>query len=199
MAPTALPFEDATHRRRCTEGDRVWGVDAHRLQKILSAAGVASRRTAETLITQGRVTVNGRTVTELGTKAEPGVDEIKVDGRRLPQPKHTHYLLLNKPRGYITSRSDPQHRPTVIDLLARGGAGHIYPWEARLRFGSGCFLTSDGVHGLTHPAARRRAGMGSSVRGVPDRHALDRLARGGLDRRPPDRDRRSAPRPDLRV
>ena len=85
-----------------------------RLQKILSAAGVASRRTAETLITQGRVRVNGKVVTELGTKADPATDEIKVDERRLPKPKHTHYILLNKPRGYITSRSDPKHRPTVL-------------------------------------------------------------------------------------
>ncbi len=99
-----------------------------RLQKILSAAGVASRRTAETLITQGRVRVNGKTVTELGTKADPATDEIKVDGRRLPKPKHNLYILLNKPRGYITSRSDPQHRPTVIELLARGGVSdYIYP------------------------------------------------------------------------
>src|SRR5207344_2706172 len=99
-----------------------------RLQKILSAAGVASRRTAETLITQGRVTVNGRPVTELGSKADPSVDEIKVDGRRLPRAKGNLYIVLNKPRGYITSRSDPKHRPTVIDLLARGGVhGYIYP------------------------------------------------------------------------
>jgi 23S rRNA pseudouridine2605 synthase len=153
-----------------------------RLQKILSAAGVASRRTAETLITQGRVTVNGRTVTELGTKAEPGVDEIKVDGRRLPQPKHTHYILLNKPRGYITSRSDPQHRPTVIDLLARGGVrDYIYP-VGRLDFDSEglLLLTSDGnlAARLTHPRHGVAREYEVRVRGVPDRHALDRLARG---------------------
>jgi pseudouridine synthase len=153
-----------------------------RLQKILSAAGVASRRTAETLITQGRVTLNGRTVTELGTKAEPGVDDIKVDGRRLPQPKHVHYILLNKPRGYITSRSDPQHRPTVIDLLARGGVrDYIYP-VGRLDFDSEglLLLTSDGelAARLTHPRHGVAREYEVRVRGVPDRHALDRLARG---------------------
>jgi len=153
-----------------------------RLQKILSAAGVASRRTAETLITQGRVTVNGRTVSELGTKAEPGVDEIKVDGRRLPQPKRARYILLNKPRGYITSRSDPQHRPTVIDLLARGGVrDYIYP-VGRLDYDSEglLILTSDGelAARLTHPRHGVAREYEVRVRGVPDRHALDRLARG---------------------
>src|ERR687891_600114 len=79
-----------------------------RLQKILSAAGVASRRLSEELITQGRVSVNGATVTALGTKADPAVDEIKVDGRRIKTEQRRRYILLNKPRGYITTRSDPQ-------------------------------------------------------------------------------------------
>jgi pseudouridine synthase len=153
-----------------------------RLQKILSAAGVASRRTAETLISQGRVTVNGHTVTELGTKADPAVDEIKVDGRRLPRPKSNLYLLLNKPRGYITSRSDPQHRPTVIDLLAQGGVrDYIYP-VGRLDYDSEglLLLTSDGelAARLTHPRHGVAREYEVRVRGVPDAHALDRLARG---------------------
>src|SRR4051794_37430255 len=84
-----------------------------RLQKVLSAAGVASRRLAEELITQGRVSVNGKTVTELGTKADPDSDEIKVDGRRIKVQQRARYILLNKPRGYITTRSDPKGRPTV--------------------------------------------------------------------------------------
>src|SRR5215218_9650205 len=101
---------------------------AERLQKILSAAGIASRRTAETLIAQGRVSVNGRTITELGTKADAETDDIRVDGRRVKPAGRRRYLLLYKPRGYITSRVDPQHRPTVIDLLARGGVKeYVYP------------------------------------------------------------------------
>src|SRR5918996_4973351 len=92
-----------------------------RLQKILSAAGVASRRTAESLIAQGRVSVNGQTVTELGTKADPEADDIRFDGRRVKGAQRRRYLLLYKPRGYITTRSDPEHRATVIDLLAKGG------------------------------------------------------------------------------
>ena len=97
-----------------------------RLQKILSSAGVASRRLSEELILQGRVSVNGKTVTELGTKADPGVDEIKVDGRRIRSEQRRRYILLNKPRGYITTRSDPQGRPTVMDLM-RGVREYVYP------------------------------------------------------------------------
>ena len=157
-------------------------MSAIRLQKILSAAGVASRRTAETLIEQGRVTVNGKVVTELGTRADPSIDEIKVDGRRLPRAKANQYILLNKPRGYITSRSDPKHRPTVIDLLAKGGVhGYIYP-VGRLDYDSEglLLLTSDGelAARLTHPRHGVAREYEVRVRGVPDRHALDRLARG---------------------
>ena len=157
-------------------------MSAIRIQKILSAAGVASRRTAETLIEQGRVTVNGKVVTELGTRAEPSIDEIKVDGRRLPRAKANQYILLNKPRGYITSRSDPKHRPTVIDLLAKGGVhGYIYP-VGRLDYDSEglLLLTSDGelAARLTHPRHGVAREYEVRVRGVPDQHALDRLARG---------------------
>jgi pseudouridine synthase len=153
-----------------------------RLQKILSAAGVASRRTAETLITQGRVSVNGATVTELGTKADPAADDIRVDGRRLKAPRRPHYILLNKPRGYITSRSDPQHRPTVIDLLAKGGVrDYIYP-VGRLDYDSEglLLLTSDGdlAARLTHPRHGVPREYEVRVRGVPERRLLDRLARG---------------------
>ncbi len=91
-----------------------------RLQKIIAAAGVASRRKAEELIVAGVVTVNGRAVTELGAKADPGRDHIKVRGR-LINPKLEHqekiYILLNKPQGVLTSRSDPKNRPLVVDLL----------------------------------------------------------------------------------
>lgn len=153
-----------------------------RLQKILSAAGVASRRTAETLITQGRVSVNGHTVTELGTKADPAVDEIRVDGRRIKAPGRPLYILLNKPRGYITTRSDPQQRPTVIDLLARGGVrDYIYP-VGRLDYDSEglLLLTTDGdlAARLTHPRHGVEREYEVRVRGVPEPRLLGRLARG---------------------
>jgi pseudouridine synthase len=153
-----------------------------RLQKILSSAGVASRRTAETLITQGRIAVNGKTVTALGTKADPEVDEILVDGRRIKPLRRNRYILLNKPRGYITSRSDPQRRPTVIDLLEQAGVrDYIYP-VGRLDYDSEglLLLTSDGdlAARLTHPRHGVPREYEVRVRGVPDRHALARLARG---------------------
>jgi len=155
---------------------------AERLQKILSAAGIASRRTAETLIEQGRVTVNGRTVTALGTKADPDADDIRVDGRRVKGAQRRRYILLYKPRGYITTRSDPQSRPTVIDLLAKGGVReYVYP-VGRLDYDSEglLLLTSDGdlaAH-LTHPRHGIEREYEVRVKGVPDGHDLDRLSRG---------------------
>jgi 23S rRNA pseudouridine2605 synthase len=95
-----------------------------RLQKILSAAGVASRRKAEDLIREGRVSVNGAVVRELGAKADPQTDHIRVDGRRLRFPERI-YLLLNKPRGVVSTVSDPQHRVTVTELVPR--AHRVYP------------------------------------------------------------------------
>src|SRR5215510_3542939 len=97
-----------------------------RIQKILSQAGIASRRASEQLMLDGRVTVNGETIRELGTKADPASDDIRVDGRRIKIDERHVYLLLNKPRGYVTTRSDPQKRPTVIDLLT-GVREYVYP------------------------------------------------------------------------
>ena len=153
-----------------------------RLQKILSAAGVSSRRAAERLILEGRVSVNGRTVTELGTKAHPESDEIRVDGRRIKAPARRLYILLNKPRGYITSRSDPQQRPTVVDLLREHGIpDYVFP-VGRLDYDSEglLLLTSDGdlaAH-LTHPRHAVPREYEVQVRGIPDRHDLERLQRG---------------------
>jgi pseudouridine synthase len=153
-----------------------------RLQKILSTAGIASRRAAEELIAQGRVMINGRTVTELGTKADPARDEIKVDGRRVKAPAARRYLLLYKPRGYITSRSDPQHRPTVIDLVAKGGVReYVYP-VGRLDYDSEglLILTSDGelAAQLTHPRHGVEREYHVRIRGIPEERQIERLARG---------------------
>jgi pseudouridine synthase len=153
-----------------------------RLQKILSMAGIASRRAAESYITDGRVTVNGQTITELGSKADPDVDEIRVDGRRIKQPTRRLYLLLYKPRGYIASRSDPQRRPTVMDLLAKGGIrDYVYP-VGRLDYDSEglLLLTSDGelAARLTHPSHEVEREYHVKVLGVPDEHDLERLAKG---------------------
>jgi len=151
-----------------------------RLQKILSQAGIASRRASEQLMLDGRVSVNGATVRELGTKADPSRDDIRVDGRRVKVVEHHRYLLLNKPRGYVTTRSDPQRRPTVIDLL-RGVREYVYP-VGRLDFESEglLLLTNDGdlAARLTHPSHGVARVYEARVLGVPDEHDLDRLSRG---------------------
>jgi pseudouridine synthase len=151
-----------------------------RLQKIIAAAGIASRRAAEKLIEEGRVSVNGRTVTELGTKADPDVDEIRVDDRRIKGAQQHRYFLLNKPRGYVTTRSDPEQRPTVLDLL-KGVREYVYP-VGRLDFDSEglLILTNDGelAATLTHPRHEVERVYEAQVLGVPDAHDLERLRRG---------------------
>jgi 23S rRNA pseudouridine2605 synthase len=115
-----------------------------RLQKILSRAGVASRRQAEQLILEGRVTVNGKPVTELGSKADPEHDHVKVDGRLLRLPRRLVYLALYKPRGCVTTLRDPQGRATVMEFL-RGVKARVYP-VGRLDYASEGLLlfTNDG-------------------------------------------------------
>ena len=124
-----------------------------RLQKILSQAGIASRRQAETMITAGRVAVNGVVVTELGTKADPDQDMIVVDGRPLTVTAAKRYILLYKPSGYMTTLKDPEGRPLVIDLL-KGVGERVYP-VGRLDYNSEglLLLTSDGdwANRLAHP------------------------------------------------
>src|SRR5574342_221826 len=88
-----------------------------RLQKLLAEAGVASRRAAERLIVAGRVRVNGVPVTELGAHADPARDRVEVDGRPVPKAERKRYVLLHKPRGFLTTREDPQGRPRVFDLV----------------------------------------------------------------------------------
>jgi 23S rRNA pseudouridine2605 synthase len=117
---------------------------AERLQKIISAAGIASRRKAEELITGGLVSVNGQTITELGSKADPESDHIRVNGKLLHGPERHVYLLMNKPKGYVTTLRDPERRPTVMDLL-RGVKARVYP-VGRLDYASEglLLLTNDG-------------------------------------------------------
>jgi len=141
-------------------------------------------------MTDGRVTVNGIVARELGTKADAAGDDIRVDGRRIRPAERHRYVLLNKPRGYVTTRSDPQRRPTVIDLLT-GIREYIYP-VGRLDFDSEglLLLTNDGELAalLMHPRHGVARVYEATVLGVPDAHDLDRLARGVvLD------DRRTAP------
>jgi pseudouridine synthase len=151
-----------------------------RLQKILSSAGVASRRAAERLMTEGRVTVNGQTARELGTRADPDRDDIRVDGRAIKRETRRLYFVLNKPRGYVTTRADPEGRPTVLDLLPQLH-DYVYP-VGRLDYDSEglLILTNDGelAAALMHPSHEVAREYHARVRGIPDAHATGRLARG---------------------
>jgi 23S rRNA pseudouridine2605 synthase len=125
-----------------------------RLQKLLAHAGIASRRRSEQLIVEGRVTVNGSVITELGTKADPERDHIKVDGKRVGGAERLVYLAMNKPKNCVTTVSDPEGRPTVMDLL-RGVKARVYP-VGRLDYSSEglLLLTNDGdfAKRITSPA-----------------------------------------------
>jgi 23S rRNA pseudouridine2605 synthase len=150
-----------------------------RLQKILSQAGVASRRAAEKLMVDGRVSVNGRTVLELGTKADPAHDDIRVDGRRI-KAERPRYILLNKPRGYVTTRKDEKRRKTVLDLLA-GVREYVYP-VGRLDYDTEglLLLTNDGelAAQLTHPRHGVERTYEAHVAGMPDERAIEKLRKG---------------------
>jgi 23S rRNA pseudouridine2605 synthase len=151
-----------------------------RLQKVLSQAGVASRRAAEKLIADGRVSVNGKTVLTMGVKVDPQKDDIRVDGSRVKTAARPRYILLNKPPGYVTTRSDPQRRRTVLDLL-HGVRDYVYP-VGRLDYDTEglLLLTNDGdlAARLTHPRHGVARTYEARVAGMPDREALDRLRTG---------------------
>ncbi|MGA2236126.1 MAG: pseudouridine synthase [Terriglobales bacterium] len=158
---------------------------AERLQKIIAAAGVASRRKSEDLITSGRVQVNGQVVTELGTKADPEQDHIRVDGKLLQGPERYTYVVLNKPKGYVTTVSDEKKRPTVMDLLqnvkGQKVKGRVYP-VGRLDWASEGLLlmTNDGAlaNALMKAPSNVAKTYAVKVAGQPDEVKLDKLRRG---------------------
>ena len=151
-----------------------------RLQKIIASAGIASRRKAEELITQGRVTLNGQIVSELGTKADPERDHIKVDGKLLRGRERRVYLLLNKPRGYVTTVSDPEGRPTVMELVKLHGE-RVYP-VGRLDYGSEglLLLTNDGelANHLTRASSHVPKTYLVKVSGQPSEAEIENLRNG---------------------
>ena len=151
-----------------------------RLQKIIAAAGVTSRRKAEELITQGRVSVNGQTVTELGSKADLQKDHIKVDGKLLQGAERHVYLLLNKPKGYVTTVTDPERRPTVMDLI-KGVGARIYP-VGRLDWASEGLLlmTNDGelAAKLTHASSHVPKTYLVKIAGRAKEEEIEKLRRG---------------------
>src|SRR5579864_8675547 len=153
---------------------------AERLQKIIAAAGIASRRKAEEMIATGLVEVNGKTVTELGSKADPERDHIRVNGKLLHGAERHTYLLMNKPKGYVTTTHDPEHRPTVMDLL-HGIRARVYP-VGRLDYASEglLLLTNDGdlAYRLMKAASHVPKVYVVKVAGTPDAAGLEKLRRG---------------------
>jgi 23S rRNA pseudouridine2605 synthase len=151
-----------------------------RLQKIIAAAGIASRRKAEELISSGRVQVNGQVVTELGSKADPATDHVRVNGKLLHGAQRHVYLLLNKPKGYVTTMSDPEKRPTVMDLI-RGVRGRVFP-VGRLDYASEglLLLTNDGelAHRLMKASSHVPKTYVVKVAGMPTEEALSELRAG---------------------
>src|SRR5436190_10265571 len=151
-----------------------------RLQKIMAGCGIASRRKAEEIIAAGRVTLNGKLVTEQGTKADPERDEICVDGEPLKKQERLVYYLLNKPKGYVTTVSDPEGRPTVVDLL-RECSERVYP-VGRLDYASEGLLlmTNDGA--LAQKLMKAGSHVPKTYRvkisGKPDKRAIERLRAG---------------------
>ncbi len=153
---------------------------AERLQKIMAAAGIASRRKAEELIRSGKVAVNGHVVTELGTKADPESDHIRVNGKLLHGAERRVYLVLNKPKGFVTTVSDPEGRPTVMNLV-RGVGSRVYP-VGRLDYASEGLLlmTNDGTlaHRLMKAASHVPKTYVVKVSGQPTEDALGKLRSG---------------------
>jgi 23S rRNA pseudouridine2605 synthase len=151
-----------------------------RLQKILAHAGIASRRHAEEMIQAGRVSVNGHIVSELGSKADPDEDVIKVDGKKLRRPERHVYVLLNKPKNVMSTSTDPEDRPTVVDYVKAKVKERLYP-VGRLDFGSEglIILTNDGEF----TKSMTKAGVIPKVyhvkiSGAPTERALERLRHG---------------------
>ena len=151
-----------------------------RLQKIIAAAGIASRRKAKELISQGRVAVNGQVVSELGGKADPERDYIKLDGKLLRGPQRHKYILLNKPKGYVTSVFDPEGRPTVMSLL-RSVNERVYP-VGRLDYATEglLLLTNDGdlANKLTHASSHIPKTYLVKISGRATSEDINRLRRG---------------------
>ncbi len=162
-----------------------------RLQKILAQAGIASRRAAEAIILEGRVQLNGEVVTELGTRADPHRDHIRVDGKLLQGPEPQRYFMLNKPRGYVTTLEDPEGRPNVAQLLGQESQKKVtgehsklprlYPVGRLDYLSEGLLLmTNDGE--LANKLSKAAAGVEKTylvkISGVPTGEAINQLRHG---------------------
>jgi 23S rRNA pseudouridine2605 synthase len=155
-------------------------MELERLQKIIAHAGFASRREAETMIREGRVTVNGRVVTELGSRADAANDHVKVDGKLITRAETHRYILLYKPREVMSTVNDPEGRKTAVDLV-KGVRERIYP-VGRLDYQSEglLLLTNDGdlAYKISHPKHGSVKTYHVKVRGVPEERIIGKLERG---------------------
>ncbi len=151
-----------------------------RLQKVLANAGIVSRRKAEKLIMEGRVTVNGAVISELGTKANPEKDSIKVNGKSITKKERPVYLLLNKPRGVVTTLKDDKGRPTVCNLIKNVKERFFPVGRLDINTDGLLLLTNDGLlaQGLSHPSSHIQKVYLARVKGIPDEKKIRRLSKG---------------------
>ncbi len=180
--PDRLPNLNS-HKKKSSNRQKLRGFSAHgvpqRLQKVLAAAGLGSRRQCEELITAGRVEVDRRVVTELGARVDPGRQEIRVDGQMLPRPK-LHYYAVHKPPGVLSTNRDPAGRRRVIDLLPGGHVRLFTIGRLDLNSEGLILVTNDGelANRLTHPRYGVRKTYRVQVVGRPDHDVLLKLRRG---------------------
>ena len=151
-----------------------------RLQKLIAQAGVCSRRHAEELITSGRVTVNGTTILQLGSKADPEKDSIKVDGKRLEFSSRKSYFLLNKPKGYLCTQSDPENRPLALSLIREGGKKLFTVGRLDMQTEGLILVTNDGDFAQKVSSAGEHCPKTYlvKVQGNPVQDAIERLSKG---------------------
>ena len=183
---TEKPAKKAPAKKLAAKASQPEPPAGERLQKILAQAGIASRRKAEEIILEGRVQVNGTVIRELGTRADAERDHIRVDGKLLQGKEQQKYYMLNKPRGYVTTLDDPQHRPTVMQLMTAKHGPHgdqvrLYPVGRLDYLSEGLLLmTNDGA--LANSLSKAAAGVEKTylvkTSGVPPDAALDQIRRG---------------------
>ncbi|HSN43291.1 MAG TPA: pseudouridine synthase [Propionibacteriaceae bacterium] len=151
-----------------------------RLQKVLAQAGIASRRASEILIDKGRVEVNGKVVTEQGLRVDPARDTIRVDGSRIPPPRIHLYLVLNKPRGVVSTMEDPEGRPTLADYVPRRQGRLFHVGRLDTETEGLIILTNDGefAHRLAHPSYQVTKTYLAEVEGLVDNKTIRRLEKG---------------------
>jgi 23S rRNA pseudouridine2605 synthase len=173
------PRKSSRSKRAGKQNPQRLATGPQRLQKVLAAAGIASRRQCEQLILEGRVEIDGKAVTTLGTRVDVSSAKIRVDGVPLAAPKLTYYLI-NKPRGVVSTDRDPAGRPRVVDMVPGEDARLFTVGRLDLESEGLMLLTNDGelAHRLAHPRYGVEKTYQVQVAGVPEKKVLDQLRRG---------------------